>query len=514
MENKIIDYVPTVYPTMEEFVDFQSYVNKLDADSDLRGHGAVKVVPPKGWKACKDKIEKKFDGLKVIGPIEQNFHSHQMKGFYELVLIQKKSMKLLDYKKRAEKFDQDHDNLTIEKIEEKFWRCMSFNPPIYGADVKGSLFDTNIPWNLNELKTILNDGLGSTKIYGINDPYFYFGAWRTVFAWHTEDLDLPSINFLHYGNPKFWYTVGRHDGKKLEAVAKKYFPESFAKCDEHMRHKTTMINPYVLKKLYPDIRINKICQREGEFVITFPGSYHSGFNFGFNIAEAVNFGVEKWINIFSKCGVCQCQVGNVNINPTEFYKNLVSKNPKLKISHVTKNLREYIKDILGENLEKIHIQAEQESGASTAMYGGRKMIRYQLYKENETPEFEISTPKKSLAKSDQIKNAKKSVNKKAVNKKTSRKSPRISLNDKKTTLGSKQKIKKIVKKTGNKSYTADGEEIVHWVQCEQCYKWRKIPNGFSKQALKKRFICNFVKGQTCETTEDSWRRHYTIISIE
>ena len=122
MEKEQIGYFPTVYPTMEEFVDFQGYVNKLDADSEIRGYGAVKVVPPAGWKACKEDIERKFDGLKVIGPIEQNFHSHPMKGFYELVLIQKKSMKLHDYKKRAEKFDQDHGDSNIEKVEEKFWR--------------------------------------------------------------------------------------------------------------------------------------------------------------------------------------------------------------------------------------------------------------------------------------------------------------------------------------------------------------------------------------------------------
>ena len=55
-----------------------------------------------------------------------------------------------------------------------------------------------------------------SKIYGINEPYFYFGAWRTTFAWHTEDLNLPAINFLHYGKPKFWYSIGRHDGHLLE----------------------------------------------------------------------------------------------------------------------------------------------------------------------------------------------------------------------------------------------------------------------------------------------------------
>lgn len=334
-----------------------------------------------------------------------------MKGFYELVLIQKKSMKLLDYKKRAEKFDQDSENLSVEKVEEKFWRSLSFNPPIYGADVKGTLFDKNLPWNLAELHTILNDGLGCSKIYGINEPYFYFGSWRTTFAWHCEDLNLPSINFLHYGKPKFWYVIGRNHGKTLEELAKKYFADSFSKCPEHMRHKTTLINPYILQKLCPDIVCHKTVHNPGEFIITFPGCYHAGFNWGFNIAEAVNFGVNHWLDVFPYCNVCQCQSDNVNINPIEFYRNLIKRNPKLKVSPITKVLRAHIKDI-GENLDNLHLQIEtarkyedeiMENGEITdqeayaewiesqvttapAISGGRKMARYSLVASDENGE--------------------------------------------------------------------------------------------------------------------------------
>lgn len=134
---------------------------------------------------------------------------------------------------------------------------MSFNPPLYGADVKGSLFDKGVPWNLAELPGILDDGLGNLEISGINTPYFYFGSWRTTFAWHCEDLDLPSINYLHYGKPKFWYSIPPDESDEIEHIARKYLPDAFNKCPENMRHKTTLIDPYLLKKINPELGIVK-----------------------------------------------------------------------------------------------------------------------------------------------------------------------------------------------------------------------------------------------------------------
>jgi [histone H3]-trimethyl-L-lysine9/36 demethylase len=103
--------------------------------------------------------------------------------------------------------DKITEKLEIEDIEKLFWKNICFSPPLYGADVPGSVMDQGIPWSLSELKSILSCGLKNVVLSGINDPYLYAGCWKSMFGWHTEDYDLCSINYLHLGKPKFWYSL-------------------------------------------------------------------------------------------------------------------------------------------------------------------------------------------------------------------------------------------------------------------------------------------------------------------
>ena len=46
---------------------------------------------------------------------------------------------------------------SIDDLERKYWKNVAFNPPIYGADISGTLFDSDQDiWNLNRLGTILD----------------------------------------------------------------------------------------------------------------------------------------------------------------------------------------------------------------------------------------------------------------------------------------------------------------------------------------------------------------------
>lgn len=47
-------------------------------------------------------------------------------------------------------------------------------------------------------------------------------------------------------------------GEYLEKEAERYFPEHFRKCNQFLRHKTTIINPYILKKKYPELIVHKV----------------------------------------------------------------------------------------------------------------------------------------------------------------------------------------------------------------------------------------------------------------
>ena len=117
---------------------------------------------------------------------------------------------------------QDADKYTPERcdeLEKAYWRTLIYNNPLYGADMPGSLFDeSTTSWNVAKLENIL-DCLAK-KLPGVNTAYLYLGMWKSTFAWHLEDMDLYSINYIHFGAPKQWYSISRSDKDKFEQVMK------------------------------------------------------------------------------------------------------------------------------------------------------------------------------------------------------------------------------------------------------------------------------------------------------
>ncbi|KAL7753082.1 hypothetical protein RI367_001534 [Sorochytrium milnesiophthora] len=195
------------------------------------------------------------------------------------------------------------------ELEREYWRNLAYASPMYGADMLGTLFPHDQPstWNMNKLDKLLSALPNS--IPGVNQPYLYFGMWKATFAWHVEDVDLYSINYLHFGAPKQWYSIPPSQAAQFQQLCNDIYPEDLRKCSEFLRHKTFHFSPRTLAM--QGITVNKLVQEKGEFVITFPKGYHAGYNLGFNCAESVNFATKRWIDIGKAAKSCRCVTDSV-----------------------------------------------------------------------------------------------------------------------------------------------------------------------------------------------------------
>uniref|UniRef100_A0A669EMR2 Lysine-specific demethylase 4B n=1 Tax=Oreochromis niloticus TaxID=8128 RepID=A0A669EMR2_ORENI len=309
--------IMTFRPTMEEFKDFAKYIAYMESQGAHRA-GLAKVIPPAGWKPRKsyDTIE----DMVIPAPISQVVTGQS--GLFTQYNIQKKSMTVGEYRKLAnsKKYCTPRHK-DFDDLERKYWKNLTFVSPLYGADVSGSIYD-EVEWNIGRLNTLLDmvEQECGIVIEGVNTPYLYFGMWKTTFAWHTEDMDLYSINYLHFGQPKSWYTVPPEHGKRLERLAQGFFPGSSQGCDAFLRHKMTLISPSILKKY--GIPFDRITQNEGEFMITFPYGYHAGFNHGFNCAESTNFATLRWVDYGKMATLCSCRKDMVKISMDVFVRCL------------------------------------------------------------------------------------------------------------------------------------------------------------------------------------------------
>ena len=80
---------------------------------------------------------------------------------------------------------------------------------------------------------------------------------------------------------------------KKEIILKKY-----------LSSQVCMMSPKLLSSR--GITVRKVVQEERDLIVVFPHAYHSGFNHGFNIAEASNFGTPRWVEHGKRHRMCTC----------------------------------------------------------------------------------------------------------------------------------------------------------------------------------------------------------------
>ncbi|CAK7902927.1 DNA damage-responsive transcriptional repressor Rph1p [[Candida] anglica] len=360
--------IPVFMPTMAEFKDFYAFnkaINKYGMQS-----GIVKIIPPQEWKRALPKYtNKQLESIRIKNPIIQHINgvgagvyssqniertrTYSMEQWKDLsqhsnylppaprgkvretshknvkdhgIQIGKRSRSSSTSATSTKAAGSFHKNYNIdtseftpercEQLEAAYWKTLTYAEPMYGADSLGSLFSSNVKsWNVANLPNILD--LMDTRLPGVNDAYLYAGLWKATFSWHLEDQDLYSINYLHFGAPKQWYSIPQEQASKFYELMKEEFPEDSRQCSEFLRHKTFMMSPTYLAK--HGIQCNKIVHNEGEYIITYPYGYHSGFNFGYNLAESVNFALDDWFQYGKVTKKCECINDSVGINVDHLY---------------------------------------------------------------------------------------------------------------------------------------------------------------------------------------------------
>ncbi|KAJ8609651.1 hypothetical protein MRB53_038988 [Persea americana] len=200
--------------------------------------------------------------------------------------VDEESFKDFDYR------IHNQDEYTIERcaeLETAYWKGLTFAPPI--------------------------------KYRVSTPPTSTLGMWKATFAWHLEDVDLYSINYIHFGAPKQWYSISQEDARRFESAMKHVWPTDSKNCSQFLRHKTYLISPALLQSQY-NIKVNKLVHYEGEFVITYPYGYHSGYNLGYNCAESVNFATESWLEYGKIAKKCDCEADSVWIDVADIERRL------------------------------------------------------------------------------------------------------------------------------------------------------------------------------------------------
>lgn len=310
----------TFRPTEEEFANPFAYLCGISEEAQK--YGIVKIVPPVQAAVNAAEVLKKFKFSTNVQMLTSAKPSRGAKKFYR----SGKEYTLETFEEHANKEARNRFGVsatqTMHRTEKEFWKEMTTGTGRakgsktveYGSDIDGSGFSPNeseCPLALSEwnLKKFARSSLSSlahlkTSIPGVTEPMLYCGMLFSQFAWHVEDNFLNSINYHHFGAPKFWYGVAAKDAKKFDQIAYKHVfksgkpgEEEIGAEEEHKAagtfiNKTTMFCPKVL--VDHGVDVYKIHQLPGEYVLTFPQAYHGGFSTGFNLGEAVNFATREW----------------------------------------------------------------------------------------------------------------------------------------------------------------------------------------------------------------------------
>ncbi|KAH6833387.1 relative of early flowering 6 [Perilla frutescens var. hirtella] len=336
---KSMAVAPEYHPTLAEFHDPIAYIFKIEKEASK--FGICKIVPPVPSAPRKTVVSNMNKSLLARSNDPESsptFTTRQQQiGFcprkhrpvQKPVWQSGERYTLAEFEAKAKNFEKNYlkkyakKALSALEMETLYWNAMVDKPLSveYANDMPGSAFVTHksggkkneatltvgeTEWNMRRLSRENLSLLRFMKeeIPGVTSPMVYVAMMFSWFAWHVEDHDLHSMNYLHMGSGKTWYGVPKEAAVAFEEVIREhgYGGEinplvTFATLGE----KTTVMSPEVL--LNAGVPCCRLVQNAGEFVVTFPRAYHSGFSHGFNCGEAANIATPEWLRVAKEAAI-------------------------------------------------------------------------------------------------------------------------------------------------------------------------------------------------------------------
>lgn len=286
MEGKIES--PSFYPTRDEFEHLDSYVEQLEKLPAVRLAGVAKVIPPAnffdghGPTTYKDGVT----NVPAMAVKTMTFEKIQSEkgAAYRVIYGSTKTQSLFQYKQYNRKIFSGLES--DEEFMKYFWETSLKGHANYASDVNVSFFREKLPiWNLGNLNSRLRYlGAKYQEAAGIYTSYSYFGSSFSPFVFHVEDKNLHSINYHHFGGEKIWIAIPPQQSIEFEQLVCDIVP-GYECPNEIQSRRNILIPPETLEANGIDFSIT--IQRQSDFVITFPNTYHSGVNKSFNLCTYV-----------------------------------------------------------------------------------------------------------------------------------------------------------------------------------------------------------------------------------
>ncbi|CAB3997744.1 Jumonji isoform X1 [Paramuricea clavata] len=204
-----------------------------------------------------------------------------------------RSMSLASFQRNAKNINEYYmRHANDENVEEVFWQMIDEGQRyvvVHAAELDGTAFPTSkmkpfykSKWNLNVLpKAPRSLARDLPDVEGITSPTVNVQMVLSAETWHTPPHHFYTLEYLHQGESKIWYSVPSCSKDRFLEVVKAELNGEIGHMKERMIHHSSLAKS--------GVSVYKVVQEAGQFIVKFPGAYHSSLSTGFAVSEFVSF---------------------------------------------------------------------------------------------------------------------------------------------------------------------------------------------------------------------------------